>query len=87
MAELCSHHFVHFGCFDFVHYSEVTLNDGTYHLFRKPNEEITYIYVKSDHPLKLSRKSQERLKKDYLAYLQERQYVFEISKDKYEQRQ
>ena len=34
----------------------LNLNDGTYHPFHKPNEETTYIHVKSDHPSQIIKK-------------------------------
>ena len=35
-----------------VNYLDVTLNlnDGSYHPYKKPNDEINYIHVNSDHP-------------------------------------
>ena len=35
-----------------VNYLDVTLilNDGSYRPYKKPNEEINYIHVNSDHP-------------------------------------
>ena len=41
-----------------IDYLEVTLNlnDGIYHLSHKPNEDTTYMNVKSDHPPQITRK-------------------------------
>ena len=30
---------------------DVTLNDGSYRPYKKPNEEMHYIHVNSDHPI------------------------------------
>ena len=35
--------------YDYLHVT-LNLNDGTYHPFHKPNEEITYVHGESDHP-------------------------------------
>ena len=51
----------------------LNLNGGTYRPFNKPAKETTYIHVESDH-LKLSRKFQDLLKKDYPTYLQQKKY-------------
>ena len=60
-----------------VDYLDVTLNlnDGTCHLFHKPNEETTHIHVECNHHLQLSRKVQDLLKKDQPPHLQQRKYL------------
>ena len=50
-----------------VNYLDVTfnLNDGSYRLYRKPNDETHYIHIQSDHPSsitkQLPRSSEKRL--------------------------
>ena len=70
-----------------VDYLDVTfnLNDGTCRLFHKPNEETTYIYVKSDHLPQIIKKIPRSIEKR-LSHLSSTKEIFENSKDSYEQR-
>ena len=36
-----------------INYLDVTLNDGSYGPYKKPNDETNYIHVNSDHPLSM----------------------------------
>ena len=70
-----------------VDYLDVTLslNDSTYRPFHKPNEEITYAHVESDHPPQIIKKIPRSIEKT-LSRLSSGKEIFENSKDYYEQR-
>ena len=63
-----------------VDYLVVTLNlnDGTYRPFHKPNEETTYIHVKSDHPPQIIKKIPRSIEKR-LSRLAPTKEIFENS--------
>ena len=42
---------------------KLNLNDGTYRLFHKPNEETIYIQVESDHPPQIIKKIPRSIEK------------------------
>ena len=69
-----------------VDYLDVTLNsnDGTYRPFHKPDEETTYIHVKSDHPLQIIKIFPRSIEKR-LSRPSSTKEIFENLKDYYEQ--
>ena len=66
--------------------SENSLNDGTYHPFHKPNEELTYIHVEFEHPLQIIKKIIPRSIEKIISGLSSTKEIFENSKDYHEQR-
>ena len=61
------------------------LNDGTYRLFHKPNEQTIFIHVESDHPSQIIKQLPRSIEK-ILSSLSSKKKIFENSKDYYEQR-
>ena len=70
-----------------IDYLDVTLNlnDRTYRPFHKPNQEIAYIHVESNHPSQVIKKIPRSIEKR-LSLLSSTKEIFENSKDYYGQR-
>ena len=54
-------------------YLTLYLDDGTYHLFHKPNEETTYMHIESDHSPQIIKNIPRSIEKR--KYLQQRKYL------------
>ena len=69
-----------------IDYLDVTLNlnDRTYRPFHKPNQEIAYIHVESNHPSQVIKKIPRSIEKR-LSLLSSTKEIFENSKDYYGQ--
>ena len=69
-----------------VNHLDVTLNlnDGSYHPYKKPNEETNYIYVNSDHPPSILKQLPKSIEKR-LSSLSLSKEIFEETALHYEQ--
>ena len=69
-----------------VNYLDVTLNldDGSYRLYKNPNEETNYTHVNSDHPMSILKQLPKSIEKQ-LSYLSSSKEIFEETAQCYEQ--
>ena len=69
-----------------VNYLDVTLNvnDGSYHPYKKPNDETNYIHINSDHPPSILKQLPMSIEKR-LSSLSSSKEIFEETGPHYEQ--